>query len=83
MTYHLVDTENGTDIDTGVNVTRTVQRVKDDTAVCQRESISHVPVQSPTKSNCKNNSLGTLAVADNDSLVDLLADHDTTLPARP
>jgi hypothetical protein len=31
-TYHLVDTKDGTDIDTSVNVTRTIQRVKDHTA---------------------------------------------------
>lgn len=33
LTYDLVDTKDGTDIDTSVNVTRSIQRIENDTAI--------------------------------------------------
>lgn len=50
-TYHLVDTKDGTDVYTCVNVGTTIQRVKDDTVVAL-ESLIFTTVTALTDEYC-------------------------------
>jgi hypothetical protein len=71
-TYDLVDTKDGTDINTSINVTRSIQRIKHDTAIL-----------SALFRNRWNHVLCAFTVTNDNSLVNFLADHDTTFPTSP
>lgn len=73
VTYDFVDTKDCTNINTSVNVTRSVQGVEYNTAALSAPlpwfSVKYV--------------LSTLGVTNDDSLIDLLRNHDATFPTSP